>query len=164
METKTPSRTKEAEPMNIEREQLLKGKFLVPALVASWAFVAGNAIVFPTALVMTLACLMVLLDSTGGENKMTLPGPLGIAGRPALFTFSAFIAISNIMISLFLPGCAGAGNLNGLYGGDFVQVTVNYFHGFAYMTAFLLLTCMAFIVYFRLQQSRTIPSGIPAVR
>ena len=154
----------ETEPMNIEREQLLKGKFLVPALVACWAFVAGNAIVFPTALVMTLACLIVLIDSTGGEKKMTLPGPLGIAGRPALFTFSAFIAISNIMVSLFLPGCAGAGNLNGLNGGDFVQVTVNYFHGFAYMTAFLLLTCMAFIVYFRWQQSRHVPSGIPAVR
>lgn len=150
--------------MNIEREQLLKGKFLVPALVACWAFVAGNAIVFPTALVMTLACLMVLIDSTGGEKKMTLPGPLGIAGRPALFTFSAFIAISNIVVSLFLPGYAGAGNLNGLSGGDFVQVAINYFHGFAYMTAFLLLTCMAFIVYFRWQQSRHNPSIIPAVR
>ncbi|MFA5268712.1 MAG: hypothetical protein WC379_12150 [Methanoregula sp.] len=150
--------------MNIEREQLLKGKFLVPALVACWALIAGNAIVFPTALVMTLACLMVLIDSTGGEKMMTLPGPLGIAGRPALFTFSAFIAISNIVVSLFLPGYAGAGNLNGLSGGDFVQVTVNYFHGFAYMTAFLLLTCMAFIVYFRWQQSRHVPSGIPAVR
>lgn len=150
--------------MNIEREQLLKGKFLVPALVACWALISENAIVFPTALVMTLACLMVLIDSTGGANKMTLPGPLGIAGRPALFTFSALIAISNIIVSLFLPGYAGAGNLNGLSGGDFVQLTVNYFHGFAYMTAFLLLTCMAFIVYFRWQQSRLVPSGIPAVR
>jgi len=150
--------------MNIEREQLLKGKFLVPALVACWALISENAIVFPTALVMTLACLMVLIDSTGGENKMTLPGPLGVAGRPALFTFSALIAISNMVVSLFLPGYAGAGNLNGLSGGDFVQVTVNYFHGFAYMTAFLLLTCMAFIAYFRWQQSRLVPSGIPAVR
>lgn len=150
--------------MNIEREQLLKGKFLVPALVACWAFVAGNAIVFPTALVMTLACLVVFIDSTGGEKKMTIPGPLGVAGRPALFTFSAFIAISNIVVSLFLPGYIGAANVNGLSGGDFVQVTIDYFHGFAYMTAFLLLMCMAFIVYFRWQQSRHIPSGIPAVR
>lgn len=150
--------------MNIEREQLLKGKFLVPALVACWALISENAIVFPTALVMTLACLMVLIDSTGGENKMTLPGPLGVAGRPALFTFSALVAISNMVVSLFLPGYAGAWNLNGLSGGDFVQVTINYFHGFAYMTAFLLLTCMAFIVYFRWQQSRHVPSGIPAVR
>jgi hypothetical protein len=150
--------------MNIEREQLLKGKFLVPALVACWALISKNAIVFPTALVMTLACLMVLIDCTGGENKMTLPGPLGVAGRPALFTFSALVAISNMVVSLFLPGYAGAGNLNGLSGGDFVQITVDYFHGFAYMTAFLLLTCIAFIVYFRWQQSRHVPSGIPAVR
>jgi len=150
--------------MKIERVQLLKGKFLVPALVACWALIAGNAIVFPTALVMTLACLMVLIDSNGGEKKMSRPGPLGVAGRPALFTFSAFIAISNIMVSLFLPGYAGAGNLNGMSGGEFVQITINYFHGFAYMTAFLLLTCMAFIVYFRWQQSRYIPYGIHAAR
>ena len=150
--------------MNIEREQLLKGKFLVPALVSCWALIAGNAIVFPTALVMTLACLMVLVDSTGGEKKMSPPGPLGIAGRPALFTFSALVAISNIVVSLLLPGYPGAGNLNGMFGGDFVQVTINYFHGFAYMTAFLLLTCMAFIIYFRWQQSRYIPSGIPVAR
>lgn len=150
--------------MNIEKAHLLKGKFLIPAMVACWAWITGNAIVFPTALVMTLACLMVLIDSTGGEKKMSHPGPLGVAGRPALFVFSALVAISNIVVSLFLPGYAGAGNFNGIFGGDFVQVTINYFHGFAYMTAFLLLTCMAFIVYFRWQQSRYIPYGIPAAR
>jgi len=150
--------------MNIERAHLLKGKFLVPALIACWALITGNAIVFPTALVMTLACLMVLVDNNSGGKELSFPGPLGVAGRPALFVFSALVAISNIMVSLLLPGYAGAGYLNGLFGRDFVQVTINYFHGFAYMTAFLLLTCMAFIIYFRWQQSRYVQSGIPAVR
>jgi hypothetical protein len=81
-----------------------------------------------------------------------------------LFTFSALVAISNIVVSLFLPGYAKVGNLNGMSGGDFVQVTINYFHGFAYMTVFLLFVCIAFIVYFRWQQSRYIPTKILAAR
>ena len=136
--------------MERNKELLLKGKFLIPAFVAGWSWMMGNENVFPTALLMTLISLILVIDGTAEGAKIPRPSPLGAAGRPALVTFSVLIAVSSLVGSRFLPG----------YGGDFVRVTIHDFHGFAYMTAFLLLICMAFIIYIRWRQSGNGVSGM----
>lgn len=119
---------------------LMKGKFLIPALVAGWSFMAGNEIIFPTALVMTLVCLLLLIDGYAKGTDRMLVSPLGAAGRSALVAFSVPVAIASLAVPVFLPGLAG----------NVLPVTTRDLHGFAYMTALLLVTGIVCIVYFRL--------------
>ena len=117
-----------------------KGKFLIPAFVAGWSFLAGNENIFPTALVMTLVCLLLLIDGSSRGTDRGLISPLGAAGRSALVAFSVPVAISSLAVPVFLPAFVG----------DFLPVTTRDLHGFAYMTALLLVICLVCIVYFRL--------------
>jgi len=131
--------------MKIPAETLAKGKFLIPALVAGWSFFAGNENIFPTALVMTLVCLVLLIDGYDGGMDMARVSPLGRAGRSALIAFSVPVALFSLALSVFLPG----------YAATFLHVTVQDFHGYAYMTAVLLVICLVFIAYFRICRHAT---------
>lgn len=126
--------------MKIPAETLAKGRFLIPALVAGWSFLAGNENIFPTALVMTLVCLVLLIDRYDGSMDVARVSPLGRAGRSALIAFSVPVALSSLALSVFLPG----------YAATFLHVTVQDIHGYAYMTAVLLVICLVFIAYFRI--------------
>lgn len=134
--------------MKMNTELLVKGKFLIPALVAIWSFMAGKENIFPTALVMTLVCLVLLVDGLSGGTEMTGVRPLGAAGRSALVAFSVPVALSSLALSVFLPG----------YAATFLHVTAQDLHGYAYMTAVLLVICLVCIVYFRINPpARTYP-------
>jgi len=126
--------------MKIPAETLAKGKFLIPAFVAGWSFIAGNENIFPTALVMTLVCLVLLIDGYDGSTDIARVSPLGRAGRSALIAFSVPVALSSLALSVFLPG----------YATTFLHVTAQDLHGYAYMTAVLLVICLVFLAYFRI--------------
>lgn len=126
--------------MRIPAETLAKGKFLIPALVAGWSFIAGYENIFPTALVMTLVCIVLLIDGHDGGTDRARVSPLGAAGRFSLIAFSVPVALSSLALPVFLPG----------YAATTLHVTVQDLHGYAYMTAVLLVISLVFIAYFRL--------------
>ena len=126
--------------MRIPVKTLAKGKFLIPALVAGWSFFAGNENIFPTALVMTLVCLVLLIDGHDGGTDMARVSPLGAAGRFSLLAFSVPVALSSLALPVFLPG----------YAATFLHATAHDLHRYAYMTAVLLIISLVFIVYFRI--------------
>jgi hypothetical protein len=135
--------------MKIPAETLAKGRFLIPALVAGWSFLAGNENIFPTALVMTLVCLVLLIDGHDRDMDMARVSPLGAAGRAALIAFAVPVALSSLALSVFLPG----------YAAPFLHVTAQDLHGYAYMTAVLLVICLVFIAYFRISCPATAYPG-----
>lgn len=134
-----PTRTTESQLKN-RIGFVAKGKFLIPAVVAGWSFLTGNENIFPTALVMTLVCLVLLVDDYCAGKETARMSPLGAAGRSALVVFSVPVAIASLAVPAFLPGFAG----------NVLPATTSDLHGFAYLTAVLLVTCMVCIVCFRL--------------
>ena len=135
--------------MKIPAETLAKGRFLIPAFVAGWSFFAGNENIFPTALVMTLVCLVLLIDGNDGGTDIARVSQLGRAGRSAIIAFSVPVALSSLALSVFLPG----------YAATFLHVTAQDLHGYAYMTAVLLVICLVFIAYFRICRPATAYPG-----
>jgi len=141
--------------MELNREFLLKGKFLIPAFIAGWSFIAGNENIFPTALVMTLVCLVLLIEGPDRGTDIARVSSLGVAGRFALIVFSVSVALSSLVLSAFLPG----------YNATFLHVTAQDLHGYAYMTAVLLVICLVFIVYFRICcPAMAYPGGVSTER
>jgi len=147
--------------MKDEKQQDGQQKFplwmaLVMAAISGWSLLVGNETIFPTTLVFSLLFLVIWIDRSGGMAGIgTSPVLLGDAGRYTLVTFACLIALSSLVVSIWLPGFAEANGMTGLYDGDFVRVTINDFHEFSYMTSFLLLMGAAFLLYFR----RRHPSG-----
>ena len=131
--------------MRIPVNTLAKGKFLIPAFVAGWSFFAGNENIFPTALVMTLVCLVLLIDGYDSSTEPVRVSPLGTAGRLSLLAFSVPVALSSLALPVFLPG----------YAATFLHVTAQDLHGYAYMTAVLLVISLMFIAYFRISRPAT---------
>jgi uncharacterized membrane protein len=146
--------------MKITRQDILKVTCAVFVIMIGWSLMEGNETILPTALVGSLLCLLLILN---GNEKITQPNKneilLGSAGRYTLVSFAILIAVSSLLVSVFLPGFAEANNLTGLYDGDFVRVTINDFHEFAYMTSFLLMMSIAFMVYFRRREYAEMTHG-----
>ena len=90
---------------------------------------------------MTLVCLVLLIDCYYSGTDRARVSPLGAAGRFSLIAFSVPVALSSLALSVFLP--AG-------YAATFLHVTAQDLHGYAYMTAVLLVICLVFLAYFRI--------------
>jgi hypothetical protein len=119
-------------------------------VIAGWSLIEGNETIFPPALVGSLLLLLLIMDGDGeSSGTRRRDRMLGSAGRYTIVTFAVLIAVSSVLVSVYLPGIAEANNLTGLFDGDFVRVTINDFHEFAYMTSFLLVLGIAFMLYFR---------------
>ncbi|MFA4876726.1 MAG: hypothetical protein WC586_04890 [Methanoregula sp.] len=138
--------------MGIKHEHMLWGICLVMAIITGWSILEGNETIFPTALVLTLITLVLSIDGTFERPETARTSSLGAAGRSTLVTFSVLVAVSSLLVSLYLPGYAEANNMSGWFDGDFVRVTINDFHELAYETAFLLLLAMAFLLYYQWRQ------------
>ena len=136
--------------MEITKLRIMKVLCAGLLVIAGWSLIEGNETIFPPALVGSLLLLLLIMDG-GGESSGTRRRDrmLGSAGRYTIVTFAVLIAVSSVLVSVYLPGIAEANNLTGLFDGDFVRVTINDFHEFAYMTSFLLVLGIAFMLYFR---------------
>ncbi|HII99291.1 MAG TPA: hypothetical protein HA272_08605 [Methanoregula sp.] len=146
-----PRSTGEKMSMEIDRKLLWRGKFIIPALVAGYAFLTGNATVFPTALVLTLLGITLTADTLAQETGLNGTAPLGTAGRTALIVFSVLIAFSSLFASVFLADFAITG-ITGRPDGEFVRDVVATLHGFCYMTGLFLLICIGSMGYARWMQ------------
>jgi uncharacterized membrane protein len=147
--------------MEITKHSMLKILCTGLFVIAGWSLSEGNETIFPSALVGSLLLLLLIMDrygeSLGSRDRDRL---LGRAGRYTLVTFAVLIAVSSLLVSALLPGYAEANNLTGLFDGDFVRVTINDFHEFAYMTSFLLVLCIAFMQYFRMRKHSGAINGL----
>lgn len=117
--------------------------------VTGYTMLTGNETILPTALVVTLLFLgswqkQPTAPVTGKNTEINA----GRAARMAIAAFAVFVAAFSLLISLFLPALAVHFNLTGLFGGDFVRVTINDAHEFAYATVLLLLLNLVFYVVF----------------
>lgn len=130
----------------IDRKLLWRGKFIVPALVAGYAFLAGNEAVFPTALVLALLGITLTTDALAQETGMHGTAPLGTAGRTALIIFSVPIAFLSLFAPVFLADFAITG-ITGRLDGEFVRDVITTLHGFCCMTGLFLLICIGSIGY-----------------
>jgi hypothetical protein len=117
--------------------------------MTGYAMLVGNETIFPTALVVSLLFLGSLrkqpVARVTGKSAETNAGR---AARMAITAFAVFMAAFSLLISLFLPAVAAYFNLTGLFDGDFVRVTINDAHEFAYATVLLLLLNLVFYVVF----------------
>jgi hypothetical protein len=136
--------------MEITKPRIMKVLCAGLLVIAVWSLVEGNETIFPPTLVGSLLFLLLIMDGDGESSGTSRRDcMLGSAGRYMIVTFAILIAVSSLLVSVYLPGIAEANNLTGLFDGDFVRVTINDFHEFAYMTSFLLILGIAFMQYFR---------------
>ncbi len=101
-----------------------------------YAVLVGNETVLPTLAVALLLALQ-------------FAPPLRRAGAPprlrerpadaAIIGFTGLFGALSLLVSLFLPSVASALHVTGWYDGDFVRVSVNDAHEFAYAACLLLL-------------------------
>lgn len=143
-----PRSTGEKMIMKIDRKLLWRGKFIIPALVAGYAFITGNETVFSTALVLTLLGITLTTDALAQETGINGTAPLGTAGRTALIVFSVLIAFSSLVASVFLADFTVSG-ITGRLDGEFVRDVITTLHGFCCMTGLFLLICVGSIGYAR---------------
>ncbi len=118
-------------------------------IITGYAAMVGNETIFPSALIVSLLFLL-SLRKKGAENSANPREAImtGNAARFAIATYAIFMAVLSVVISLFLPAFAAYFNLTGLFDGDFVRVTINDAHEFAYSTCLLLLLNAIFYVVF----------------
>ncbi|GAK53974.1 hypothetical protein U14_05251 [Candidatus Moduliflexus flocculans] len=138
-----------------------KGKLLLGVsllIMTGYALLAGNETLLPSALVISLLFFGSLREQPAtpvtGKNTEIHAGK---AARMAIATFAVFMAVFSLCISLFLPAIAVYFNLTGLFDGDFVRVTINDAHEFAYATVLLLLLDLVFYAVFMFRQYRLGP-------
>jgi hypothetical protein len=136
--------TREMMRLKIDKKLLWRGKFVMPAFVACYAFLTGNETVFPTALVLTLLGIALTVDSMAQETDRGGRNPLGTAGRSALIVFSVLIAFSSIVASLFLADFVINGTI-ARFDGESARNVITSLHGFAGMTGLFLLICIGSI-------------------
>ncbi len=153
-----PRSTGEKMSRKIDRKLLWRGKFIIPALVAGYAFLTGNETVFPTALVLTLLGITLTADTLAQETGLNGTATLGTAGRTALIVFSILIAFSSLFASVFLADFAITG-ITGRPDGESVRDVITTLHGFACMTGLFLLICIGSIGYARWMQPGMRPAG-----
>ena len=122
-------------------------------IITGYSAATGNETIFPSALVLFILFLVyVFSTSKQADEKNELA--TGKAARLAITNFVIFIAVLSLLVSLFLPPIANYFNLNGLFDGDFVRVTINDAHEFAYSTCLLLLLNAVFLLIFRRKQTQ----------
>jgi hypothetical protein len=118
-------------------------------IITGYSAMVGNETIFPSALIVFLLFLL-SLRKKGAEGSANPRDAImaGNAARFAIATYAIFMAVLSIVISLFLPTIAIYFNLTGLFDGDFVRVTINDAHEFAYSTSLLLLLNAIFYMVF----------------
>ena len=141
--------------MNIVKFEwkLLVGVSLL--IMTGYALLAGNETLLPSALVISLLFLGSLrkrtaVPVTGKSAEINA----GKAACMAITIFAVVMAAFSLCISLFLPAIAAYFNLTGLFDGDFVRVTINDAHEFAYATVLLLLLNLVFYAVFTFRRNR----------
>ncbi len=122
-------------------------------IVTGYAAAVGNETIFPSALALFILFLIYAF-STRPQADVKNELASEKAARLAIANFVIFIAIVSLLVSLFLPAIADYFALNGLFDGDFVRVTINDVHEFAYSTCLLLLLNAAFLLFFRRKQTQ----------
>jgi hypothetical protein len=122
-------------------------------IITGYSAVVGNEIIFPSALALFILFLVSVFSTSQQTDTKNEP-VAGKAARLAIANFVVFIATLSLLVSLFLPGIADYFNLNGLFDGDFVRVTINDVHEFAYSTYLLLLLNAVFLFVFRQKQTQ----------
>jgi hypothetical protein len=126
---------------------------LVLLIVTGYSVAIGDETIFPSALALFILFLIYAF-STGQPTAEKNEPAAGKAARLAITTFVVFMAATSVLVSLFLPGIANYFDLNGLFDGDFVRVTINDVHEFAYSTCLLLLLNAVFLFSFRRRQTQ----------
>lgn len=115
-------------------------------LLTVFAAVTGNETILPSALV----ALGIFLRSSGKPSQgQRADVSTGKAARYAITTYAAFVALNSLLMSLFLSSVSNYFGWDGWFKGDFVRVTINDAHEFAYATCLLLLINAAYFFYFR---------------
>ncbi len=122
-------------------------------IITGFSAAAGNETIFPSALALSILFL-VYAFSTRQQTDVKNELAVGKAARLAIANFVIFIAAVSLLVPLFLPATADYFALNGLFDGDFVRVTINDVHEFAYSTSLLLLLNAAFLFFFRRKQTQ----------
>jgi hypothetical protein len=118
-------------------------------IITSYAAMVGNETIFPSALIVFLLFLFSLRKKGAADSANPRDDIItGNAARFAIATYAIFMAVLSVVISLFLPAFAAYFHLTGLFDGDFVRVTINDAHEFAYSTCLLLLLNAIFYVVF----------------
>ncbi len=123
------------------------------AILTGFSAAAGDETIFPSALALSILFLIYAFSTrqqTDVENELAS----GKAARLAITNFVIVIAALSLLVSLFLPALADYFALNGLFDGDFVRVTINDVHEFAYSTCLLLILNVAFLLFFRRKQTQ----------
>ncbi len=118
------------------------------SIITGFSAAAGNETVFPSALALTIL-FIIYAFSTRQQTDVKNELASGKAARLAIANFVIVIAALSVLVSLFLPAIADYFALNGLFDGDFVRVTINDVHEFAYSTCLLLILNAAFLLFFR---------------
>ncbi len=118
------------------------------SIITGFSAAAVNETVFPSALALTIL-FIIYVFSTRQQTDVKNELASGKAARLAIANFVIVIAALSVLVSLFLPAIADYFALNGLFDGDFVRVTINDVHEFAYSTCLLLILNAAFLLFFR---------------
>ncbi len=122
-------------------------------IITGYAAAVGNETIFPSALALSILFLVYAFSTRQQANVKNEP-PNEKAARLAITNFVVFIAVTSLLVSLFLPAIADYFSLNGLFDGDFVRVTINDVHEFAYSTCLLLILNATFLLFFRRKQAQ----------
>ncbi len=120
------------------------------------AVLIGDEKVLPTlavALLLVLAFAPPLRSTAAPDRPRRHPADVAIA------VFTGFFGLLSLLISLFLPAVATALDLTGMYEGDFVRVTINDSHEFAYTACLLLLLRTALGAGYRIRARRSVRVG-----
>ncbi len=127
-------------------------------IITVCSLVMENETVFPTALVVSMVYLIGIRKPVqpADGNDIHVKSALR-----AIICFSLVIAALSLCVSITLPAIAEMYNLTGLFDGDFVRVTINDVHEFAYMTFFLLIIESMFYLYYQRIASRKADKKIP---
>ncbi len=122
-------------------------------ITTAYSAAVGNETIFPSALALSILFLIYAFSARPqADVKNELASEK--AARLAITNFVVFIAVTSLLVSLFLPALADYFGLNGLFDGDFVRVTINDVHEFAYSTCLLLILNAAFLLFFRRKQAQ----------
>jgi hypothetical protein len=119
----------------------------------------GNETIFPSALVLLLLCLIGWISPTPSASNAQNVSTSEKAARTAIISFTIFVAVLSILVSLFLPGIAVTYGMTGLFDGDFVRVSINDAHELAYTTCLLLVLDLIFLAGYRRKQNWTLRPG-----
>ncbi len=119
-----------------------------------FAVATGNETIQPTAAVLLLLSLQYLPVVRRRPSPLRLISENGTrrprnASSVAVAVFTGAFAVLSLVLSLFLPTLAHRFDWEGIYVGDFVRVTINDSHEFAYAACLLLLLRAGFGALFR---------------